>query len=489
MTIERREFLKRAGLLGGTAAAVTALPGCRRWLHHPPFPPAAFGSRNMLECAASDSGIDHVVVVMMENRSFDHWLGWLADDDDFLEAGQRRYGRHFCVDGRQHQTIAGPNGPVQTAHVFEQAAEANPYRGCDHPDPGHGWDQGRAERDGGFLAPGSGNDEYATGFYLGDDLPFTSQLARRFTTFDRYHASLLGPTFPNREYLHSAQSGGTKTNALPIETGGFPWETIWERLDRAGVSARYYYSDLPVLALWGTRHSKFLHPAADYFADCAAGTLPSVSYLDPKFLGEGRTDDHPHADIRGGQAFVRDAFKAFAESPNWHKGLFVLTYDEWGGFFDHVAPPHFPDDRASAVDQEDFSQGGFRVPTVIASPFARPGFVDHNTYEHTSVLRFLEWRFLGAPPEGPGKPGDTWFLTSRDRGARNLGASLLSRRVTDDVGFDPGAIAIDPISPDCVGDVSGLGLRASGAPALPQSDFQDAYDSGYFDRVGAKVLP
>ncbi len=318
---------------------------------------------------------------------------------------------------------------METAHVFDQPDQLNPYRGCDHPDPGHGWNQGRAQRDGGFLAPGSGNDAYATGFYLGDDLPFTSLLARRFTTFDRYHASLLGPTYPNREYLHSAQSGGNKSNDLPIATGGFQWETIWDRLDRAGVDARYYYGDLPVLALWGTRMGKFLHPAADYFADCAAGTLPAVTYLDPKFLGEGRTDDHPHADIRGGQAFLRDAFQAFTESPNWHNGLFILTYDEWGGFFDHVAPPHFPDDRANAVDADDFSQGGFRVPTVVASPFARPGYVDHTTYEHSSVLRFLEWRFLGAPPEGPGRTGDTWFLTSRDRGARNLGASLLSRRV------------------------------------------------------------
>src|SRR5262249_20656099 len=160
----------------------------------------------------------------------------------------------------------------------------------------------------------------------------------RFTTFDRYHASLLGPTFPNREYLHSAQSGGTKTNALPVETGGFQWETIWERLAAAGVPARYYYSDLPVLALWGAKTTPFLHPITDYFTDCAAGTLPNVTYVDPKFVDPGRTDNHPHGDIRAGEAFVRDVFKAFVQSPHWQHGLFVLNYDEWGGFFDHIPP-------------------------------------------------------------------------------------------------------------------------------------------------------
>jgi len=484
--MDRRDFLKRAGVLGGAAAAVSALPGCRRLFPHVPFP--GLSTRSILEVQPSDAPITHVVVVMMENRSFDHWLGWLANDHAYLDAGRHRYGRGFCIDGNQHQTFPGPTGPVQTTHLLEATNEANPYRGCDHPDPGHGWDQGRAERDGGFLAPASGNDDFATGYYLGDDLPFTSQLARRFTTFDRYHASLLGPTFPNREYLHSAQSGGNKTNALPVETGGFPFETIWERLAGAGVPAKYYYSDLPVLALWGARTASFLHPITDYFTDCAGGTLPNVTYLDPKFVDPGRTDNHPHGDIRTGEAFVRDAFKAFVDSPHWHHGLFVLNYDEWGGFFDHVPPPHFPDDRANAVDEDDFSQGGFRVPAVIASPFAQPGFVDHRTYEHTSVLRFLEWRFLGAPPEGPGKPGDSWFLTSRDRGAKNLGASLLARRVTDDVGFDAGEIHIDPPSAEC-----GTGPEALRAQAVvPDEDddaFRNALDSGFFEHVGAKVYP
>jgi phospholipase C len=482
MTIDRRDFMKRAGMLGGAAAAALTLPGCRRLFGR--FGPQLDG-RHMLELPATESGIDHVVVVMMENRSFDHWLGWLADDHAYLEAGLRRYGPNFRVDGRQHQTIQSPTGPVMTEHLIGAADEPSPFQGCTHGDPGHGWDEGRAQRDHGFLSAGSGNDVFATGYYRGGDLPFTSELARSFTTFDDYHASLLGPTFPNREYLHSAQSGGNKTNALPTTSNGFTWDTIWDRLWRAHVPAHYYYSDLPFLALWGPRTTGFLHPAADYFTDCAAGTLPPVSFLDPKFIGDEQCDDHPLSDIRRGQAFLRDAFKAFAQSPNWHNGLFVITYDEWGGFFDHVAPPHFHDDSANAVDEDDFSQAGFRVPTIMASPFARPGFVDHRPYDHTSVLRFLEWRFLGAPPEGPGRTGDSWFLTGRDRFANNLGASLQARRVADDIGFDLDVTVPAP-APACAGGIGGLSTAAGTGQ---QSSMQAAYDSGIFERLGARVLP
>ncbi|MGZ4754647.1 MAG: alkaline phosphatase family protein [Acidimicrobiia bacterium] len=479
MAIDRREFLRRAGLAGGIVAASAALPGCRR-LFGQVGP--VLGGRGMLELSAKESQIDHVVVVMMENRSFDHWLGWLAEDSAYLEAGRSRYGKSFSVDGLQHQTFPGPTGPVSTEHLVGAADEPSPFQGCTHVDPGHGWDEGRAERDGGFLAPGSNNDVFATGYYLGEDLPFTSEFVRSFTTFDRYHASLLGPTYPNREYLHSAQSGGHKSNDFPPE-GGFPWETIWSRLDFADVSARYYYSDLPFLALWGGPVVPFMHPADDYFADCAAGTLPSVSFLDPKFIGADQCDDHPLADIRKGQAFLRDAFRAFAQSPNWHNGLFILTYDEWGGFFDHVAPPHFVDDRTSANDADDFSQAGFRVPTVLASPFAPPGFVDHRPYDHTSILRFIEWRFLGAPAEGPGRAGDSWFLTSRDRNANNLGSSLLAQRCADDIGFDLN-LTIPPPAPACAGGIGGLSVDGA-----KETSMQAALDAGVFERMGAKVLP
>ena len=490
--MDRRSFLIGAGALGGAALSGGILTGCG--------PPPG----SILNLPASSSPIDHVVVLMMENRSFDHWLGWLGADDAWLDNAATRYGTGTAVDGAPHQTYLDPGGnPVATAHLLDYLAGGNPWRGCDHPDPGHGWNHGRRQRDQGFLATGTGNDPFATGYYLADDVPFSSSLARRFTVCDHSFASVLGPTYPNRLYLHSGQSGGYKTNYLPINEGGYAWPTIWEKLTAAGVPAGYFYVDLPVTALFGARLNPYGAPIDQYFSRCAEGSLPNVTYLDPGFSGASRTDNHPHADIRAGEAFVRDAFKAFTESPHWQNGLFILTYDEWGGFFDHVAPPRAVDDRASTTDADDFAQMGFRVPTVLASPYSQVGAVDHATYDHTSILRFLEWRFLGAPAVGVHTDGPEWWLTSRDRWANNIGSSLVET-ATPDLGFDID-LAIGAPSADCApaGATSGVavdtGDGGSGTPggnttrATPvgyeKHAFEQALDQGYFERVGLSPTP
>lgn len=478
----RRSFLIRSGAAAAaawTAPTIVSAPAASAATLPPPQP----GS--ILDLPASEAPIDHIVVVMMENRSFDHWLGWLADDAEYLAAGRSRYGAGFTVDGQQHQTFPSAGGPVDTEHLLTLLAGGDPFRGCSHPDPGHSWNAGRAQRNGGFLAPGSGNDIFATGYYLGDDLPFTSQVAKRFAVCDHSHASILGPTYPNREYLFAAESYGNKTNA--VTPGGFVGETIWEKLTAAGVSMRCYYTDLPVLALWGSRMLPFLHKIDDYFADCAAGTLPAVSFVDPGFLTGSRTDNHPHGDVRAGERFQRDVFAAFLRSPNYARGLGILTYDEWGGFFDHVAPPVFVDDRASAVDANNFGQAGFRVPTVLVSPYAQRGSVDHRVYDHTSILRFLEWRFLGAPAEGPGGAAG-WNLTSRDRNALNIGASLVT---TPDLAIDIDLdVAIDPPSAVCAEDAPGAPIAAAvGLPAGDKHSLEEAYDDGFFEQVGVDTTP
>ena len=116
-----------------------------------------------------------------------------------------------------------------------------------------------------------------------------------------------------------------------------------------------------------------------FFEDAAAGTLPHVVFVEPQFGGTDalRTDDHPYGDVGMGQRWVREVFGAFTRSPHWQRGAFILTYDEWGGFFDHVHPPLLADARASKNDANNFAQAGFRVPTLLASPYAQPGAVDH----------------------------------------------------------------------------------------------------------------
>ncbi len=483
MTIDRRQFLKRAGMTGGALATVSALSACKTV-----FPLEYQPGAVMLDGAAADAGIDTIVIVMMENRSFDHWLGWLSKDTAYLQAGLSRYGKHFDIDASNQQTYSGANGPESTQHMVGWNYLSDPYRGCDRSDPNHGWNSGRAQRDLGFIAPTANDDLLPLGYYEGADLPFTKEFVRAFTTFDNYHCSILGPTYPNREYLHSAQSGGNKSNSFPTGPDGFEWPTIWDRLGAANVPAKYYYSDLPVLALWGGRMTPRLNPIANYYADAAAGTLPNVVMIDPMFTGAGQNDDHPLADVRGGQAFLRDVFKAFVDSPQWERGLFVAMYDEWGGFFDHVAPVHFPDDRANANDADDFSQAGFRVPCVMASPFAHRGLVDRRDYDHTSILRFLEWRFLGAPPEGPGAPGDSWYLTRRDQYASNLGASLSASIIDTDVGFDLDGISIAPTSPACgAGGVGGLSTMARSVLEADDPAFDEARWLTYLDRTHIKV--
>ncbi len=456
--MRRREFLKAAGAVGGAVMLGGAgLLGCDDGGSDDSF-------ETVLDHSVHDCPIDHVVLLMMENRSFDHYLGWLGTDEAYLDAGRRRYGKKFQVDARLDLSYPNPAGELVDVYPLVGApTEPNPWRGCEHPVPGHGWFAGRHQLNEGFLAPGTGNDILALGYYLAEDLVVHEQLANRFTICDRHFASLLGGTFPNRQYLHSATSDGIKGDPGPLRIGIYPQPTIWDSLTRAGVETAFYYNGFPGLMLFGERMVRYLRPFDAYFEDCASGTLPAFTMLEPKFGGGLRTDDHSRGDVNVGQRFILECFGAFAQSPQWKRGLFILTYDEWGGFFDHVAPPVVPDDRESPIEDDNFGQTGFRVPTYLASPYARRGFVDHRVYDHTSILRFLEWRFLGAPAEGPG--GKSWWLTKRDHYANNIGWSLRPDRPDRDPGVDLGMTLPQP-SPVCF-DFPGRRFRDATGQELP----------------------
>jgi phospholipase C len=166
--------------------------------------------------------------------------------------------------------------------------------------------------------------------------------------------------------------------------------------------------------LWGGTYSAISFPFTKFLSDVAAGTLPNVSYLDPKFAGEAdgtSADDHPLADIRAGDAFLSQVFHAVSSGPGWDKTVLVINYDEWGGFFEHVVPRRItagvPLGAAptSGVDTDVDSEGkvlsGFRVPCIVVSPFSRIGAkqaaVTHNFYDHSSVLKLIEWRWKLQP--------------------------------------------------------------------------------------------
>ncbi|MGE0520478.1 MAG: alkaline phosphatase family protein [Candidatus Binatia bacterium] len=240
----------------------------------------------------------------------------------------------------------------------------------------------------GFLLAGM-SDEYAIGYYTEVDRPFFSALARSFTTCDWFFSTVMGPTYPNRIFQHAAQTDRIENTR---QTSMVP--TIWDRLAQAGVSARYDYSDVSFLWLWGIKYLPIHARYERFLIDAANGTLPSVSFVEPRF-GEDRTgtsgSDHPHGDIREGDAFLAETFHAVASGPAWPRTVFIVTYDEWGGFFDHVAPP-----RAIAPNgvDPDVVKGrallGMRVPVIVASPWTRGDSatqVVSTVFDHTSVLK------------------------------------------------------------------------------------------------------
>lgn len=338
------------------------------------------------------SGIEHVVVVMMENRSFDHYLGWLPGAD----------GRQAGLSYQDKQ------GQWQATYPL-----APMYQNCDKADPDHSYKGGRIQYDGGrcdgWLKAGT-DDLFPIGYYEQKDLSFLGQAVPDWTTFDRYFCSILGPTYTNRFFMHAAQ-----TDRLTNTSTVSKLPTIWDRCADAGLTHAYYFSDIPFTALWGTKYLSITRSYTEFLADVAVGMLPQVSFLDPRFGGESQgisNDDHPYSDIRNGEAFLSQVYQAVTSSPNWDSTVLVITYDEWGGFFDHVAPPK---GRVSPVEQPLGYDGllGFRVPTVVISPFARRGHVEHaDYYDHTSILKMIEWR---------------WNLPSlsvRDADARNLAYAM-----------------------------------------------------------------
>jgi phospholipase C len=280
--------------------------------------------------------------------------------------------------------------------------------------------------------------------------------------------------------MWAAESYGNRDNALPPQTPyttGFPDNTIFAALDKAGVSNRYFFNDVPVSALWGPSRLQNSGSIAEYYARCASGTLPRVSYVDPNFagsVGEGpglSGDEHPHGDVRAGQAFMADVVHAFMESPQFERGALFITYDEWGGFFDHVAPPRVPDLRNDPDINKDYGLMGFRIPTIAVSPWVRRNHVEHTLYGFESILKFICYRFGIAP------------LNTRVAHANNIGRSF-------DWRHKPRLDVPDLPRPEHVVSAPCMG-NPDGATAVREHehDLLDLVTSGYLDRMGFDYKP
>ncbi len=358
--MKRRDALKAIGGLGAAAGMARFLPGC------------------------GDGGpgsITTYVYMMMENRSYDHYLGARSMLEGKPGDGLAATMRNPDLDGNSIELWTPDQQQL-----------------CDI-DPPHDWgaahDQWNNGLNNGFVTIHQSRHELKTAiepmqYLTRKELPVTWALADKYATADQWFCSVMGPTFPNRFYWHTGTSGGINRNDFP-PAGGLPWPSIYNRLGDKGIDWAYYHNSISFVSLISNFDvSSHVHSFQDFLIDAEAGTLPPVVYIDPAF---NNNDDHPPVHPINGQQLIAAVYTALAKSPQWKNCLLVVTYDENGGFFDHVSPPRTVDDHAA----DGFDRMGFRVPTLVAGPYVKEGHVSSVTYDHCSALRELELAFSLEP--------------------------------------------------------------------------------------------
>jgi phospholipase C len=344
----------------------------------------------------TDIPIDHVLVLMMENRSFDTYYAHLP------EAGQT----DVEVPPAGWSNPRADGTPVSPTHDTQYCLQ----------DLDHSWDGTHREWNNGamdgFVVANDPMGERSMFYETQADLPFYYGLATTFAIADHYHAGLLGPTFPNRLYMLAATSFGLTYNVpVQADTAAHPVNQIFLRLDAAGVDWKDYAGGVrtpAVFVYYGLLRSQtqsHLTGLGQLMTDLASGNLPSFGFIEPAFSGTGgvRADEHPPGTPMAGEAFAEGIIRAVMNSPAWSRTALFITYDEHGGFADHVAPPPAcpPDDMEPVAEGDGgtvpagghFDRYGVRVPFMVVSPYAKPHYVSHLTYDHTSILRFVEARF------------------------------------------------------------------------------------------------
>jgi len=406
--LSRRDLLKGIGAVGG-AAAIGGLP--------------RIGQAAGAPVAGKLGDIEHIIISIQENRAFDHYFGTYRGVRGFDDRSVRQ------PDGSsifaQKGYPSGPGGRLLPFHI-----DTNKGGDCT-PDVDHGWPAQHASYDGGrndrwvpthIASNGAAVGPSVMGYYTRADLPYYHALADNFTICDHYHCSVIGPTDPNHLYNFSGtldpegKHGGPQlsTDLKEGHPYAFTWTTMPERLQAAGVSWKLYtspdsnainnvlyyfknYETDPNLIRGAFGNTNW---PADFAADVAAGTLPQVSWI----LSPAVEEEHPASPITLGEFFTSQVIDILTSNPAvYAKSVLILTYDENGGFFDHVPPPAPPPGTpgeyltgtlpAAAGGFRGPVGLGFRVPTIIVSPFSRGGFVASDVFDHTSTLLLVEKRF------------------------------------------------------------------------------------------------
>jgi phospholipase C len=363
-----------------------------------PFP-------NLPEGTASMPRIEHIVVLMMENQSFDGFLGMLP----------HQFSSRRKVDGLRVDAGGRPT-PVNRAGGKAYRSKLAPTPCQEKGHPGQNWNASHLSyargRNSGFV---KASGPVAMWYWDKETLPALSSLASQFPVGQRYFCSVLAQTYPNRRFLFTGTASGTIATSTATFSTPAPNGTIWDRLDRFGISWKDYYVDLPSpLIVPGTgdspdRQAKFVS-TTDFLSDAAAGTLPQFSLVEPQYSYESQEDPQ---DIQVGERFIARIARAVMSSPNWASTALFITYDEHGGYYDHVPPPAAvtPDDTPPMLGPADvpgaYDRLGFRVPLVVVSPWAKKGYVSGVVQDHTSILRFVERKWnLGAMTRRDAKAND-----------------------------------------------------------------------------------
>lgn len=384
--------------------------------------------------SAGLDNLKHIVVLMMENRSFDHLLGFAATPN-------------WPIDG-----LTGNEKNRDSVGEFAQVSNDAAYSGDFTPDPGHALFDTLTQLYGDAKTPVS-QDPTMNGFVLSyegkthnssnahrimkcfkpEKVPVLTQLARQFAVCDRWFSSVPGPTFPNRAFAHGATSIGRVDM-------GINWlamsKTIYELLAESNVDSRIYYHDSTMAMTFKglMNQGKYFGLFDDFLSDCKNNRLPAYSFIEPRYAnGEdpinnaffSASDQHPDHNVEEGEILIRDTFNAIWNNQQLREStILLIVYDEHGGLYDHVPPPTAanPDGKNWAGDPNsldpafDFTRLGVRVPAVIISPFIEAGTIDHTQYDHGSIIATACKLLLKNVPNAS--------LTNRDRQAKTFEANL-----------------------------------------------------------------